>query len=174
MQLMPDSKSIEDYLNKQSEHHGYLERARPPVFVQSFKYNEEELRELATDHASTWLRYHIVLATWNRHGVFTDETAQSVTEGWRELRQGFLIDKVSFVPDHVHIALTTHPTQSPISVVGTLMNSAQELVWNRYSNVAIQSAVERLWQSGAYIGSFGALSGKAIKAYMYRWASRSE
>ena len=167
----PDSKAIEDYLVKQSEHHGYDERVRPPVFVQSFDYTEVERKLLATDHASTLLRYHIVLATWSRRGVFTDDAGRSVTEGWRALQQGFLIDKVSFVPDHVHIALTVHPTRSPIAVVGTLMNSAQELMWNRFPNVVIKSAVERLWQSGAYLGSFGALSGKAIKAYMHRWAA---
>ncbi len=167
----PDSKSIEDYLREQSVHHGYDQRARPPVYVQSFDHSDEKRRMLATDHASTLLRYHLVLATWYRRGVFTDETGQVVAERWRDLQRGYLIDKVSFVPDHVHLALTLHPVQAPAAVAATLMNAAQDLMWDRYSGVVIKSAVERLWQSSAYIGSFGALSSKAIKAYMHRWSN---
>ena len=165
----PDSKSVAAYLETQSEHHGYDQRARPPVHVQTFQYGEAERILLATDHAATSLRYHVVLATWFRRGVFTDESAGCVSEGWRELRQGFFIDKVSFVPDHVHIALTLHPTKSPMAVVESLMNIGQELMWNRYPNLVIKSAVERLWQPSAYFGSFGAIGSKAIKAYMHRW-----
>ena len=164
-----DSKSVDGYLETQSKHHGYDNRARPPVYVQSFEYNDTERILLATDHAATLLRYHVVLATWFRRGVFTDESAGCVSESWRELRQGFLIDKVSFVPDHVHILLSVHPTKSPIAVLESLMNAGQELMWNRYPNLVIKSAVERLWQPSAYLGSFGAISGKAIKAYMLRW-----
>ena len=164
-----DSKSVAEYLEKQSEHHGYDQRVRPPVHVQSFEYGEDERLLLATDHAATSLRYHVVLATWFRRGVFTNESAGYVTERWRELRQGFLIDKVSFVPDHVHIALSIHPTISPIAAVESLMNAGQELMWNRFPNVIVKSAVERLWQPSAYFGSFGALNRKAIKAYMHRW-----
>lgn len=170
----PVSESIEHYLGQQSEHHGYDRRARPPVYVQSFTHTDEERRMLATDHASTVLRYHFVLATWYRRGVFTDETGRLVTERWRDLQRGYLIDKVSFVPDHVHLALTLHPVQSPASVVATLMNAAQEMMWDRYGHVLIQSAVERLWQPSAYIGSFGALSSKAIKSYMHRWSNAAE
>ena len=170
----PDSKSIEDYLGQQSEHHGYDRRAIPPVYVQSFDHSDEIRRMLATDHASTLLRYHLVLATWYRRGVFTDETGRVVAERWRDLQKGYLIDKVSFVPDHVHIALTLHPVQAPVAIAATLMNSAQDLMWDRYSNVVIKSAVERLWQSSAYIGSFGALSSKAIKAYMHHWSDTGE
>jgi len=165
----PDSKSVEAYLETQSEHHGYDQRARPPVYVQSFDYRDTERDLLATDHAATLLRYHVVLATWFRRGVFTDESAECITERWREMRQGFLIDKVSFVPDHVHIALAIHPTKSPIAVVESLMNAGQDLMWDRYPNVIIRSAAERLWQPSAYFGSFGAISSKAIKAYMHRW-----
>ncbi len=171
----PDSKSIDGYLSRQSEHHEYDQQVRPPVYVQSIDYDDEKRQEkLATDHASTLLRYHVVLATWHRRGVFIDATAKCVTERWRAMQEGFLIDKVSFVPDHVHIALTMHPTRSPLAVVTSLMNASQELMWECHPSVVIKSAVERLWQPGAYIGSFGALSSKAIKAYMHRWGSLPE
>ena len=95
-----------------------------------------------------------------------------MTDRWRESDHGFVIDKVSFVPDHVHIALSVHPKLSPSEAILKLMNGSQELMWDRFSNAVVKSAVERLWQPGAYVGSFGELSGKAIKAYMHRWASQ--
>ena len=45
--------------------------------------------------------------------------------------------KVSFVPDHVHLALKMHPSVAPAEVVTTLMNSAQELVWRDFDHLAI-------------------------------------
>lgn len=167
----PDSQSVHEYLESQSEHHGYHDRVRPPVFVQSFDNESQRKEELATDHAMTLLRYHVVLATWGRRGVFIEDSARCVTERWRELQQGYLIDKVSFVPDHVHVAISLHPAQGPVDVVAKLMNSAQELMWDRFPNLVIKSSLERLWEPGAYVGSFGELSGRAIKAYMQRWAS---
>ena len=58
--------AVEAYLDTQSEHHGYADRVRPPVFVRKFKRTVESLNAIQTDHAVALLRYHIVLATWYR------------------------------------------------------------------------------------------------------------
>ncbi len=164
--------SVEAYLNTQSEHHGYANRARPPVFVRQLPPTDEARQTLQTDHAVTLLRYHVVLATWFRRGVFDEKSAAAVTAHWLSLQRthGFLLDKVSFVPDHVHLAISIHPTRSPAEIVVTLMNAAQQLMWNRFENSIIKSRVERLWQSSAYVGSFGELSSNAVSAYIDRWS----
>ncbi len=80
-----------------------------------------------------------------------------------------VIDKVSFLPDHVHVALALHPSRSPAEIVLAVMNAAQELVWGSFDDAVVKAAVKRLWQSSAYIGSFGDLSSSAISAYIERW-----
>lgn len=80
-----------------------------------------------------------------------------------------VIDKVSFLPDHVHVALALHPAASPAEIVVGMMNAAQETMWAAFADDVVRAGVERLWQCSAYIGSFGELSSNAISAYVERW-----
>ena len=84
------------------------------------------------------------------------------------------IDKVSFVPDHVHLAVRTHPSLSPAEVVVALMNASQELMWKDFANLVIRGARERLWQPSAYIGSYGDLESAKIAAYVRKWEADNE
>jgi REP element-mobilizing transposase RayT len=170
------SVDVAAYLDRQAEHHGYDRRARPPVFVQKYEVTDREERLLATEHAVTSLRYHLVLATPWRRGVFSQESASAVTGNWRaqhtELKA--VIQKVSFVPDHVHIAVELHPTVSPAAVVVRLMNSAQDMMRERFWSDLIRAKVDRLWQASAYMGSFGDLRSAAVATYVRNWEKLNE
>jgi REP element-mobilizing transposase RayT len=148
---------VDAYLSEQGEHHGYSQRLLPPVYVQTFAVDPATEASLQAHHAFTILRFHLVIATWRRHSVFGSEEGQAMAECWRQLERAehFALLKVSFVPDHVHVAVQTHPGISPASLVVLLMNSAQRLVWERFQASAIQARIERLWQPSAYVGSFG-------------------
>ena len=124
----------------------------------------------------TWLRYHLVLATQYRHGVFDATSGGAITKNWLCLQSScrFLIDKVSFVPDHVHVAVSVHPTASQANVVLALMNASQERMWLDFETVVIKGRVNRLWQPSAYIGSFGELSSNAVSAYLNRWSRQRD
>lgn len=164
--------AVEAYLDTQSEHHGYADRVRPPVFVRKIEHSDQALNAIQTDHAASLLRYHIVLATWFRRGVFHETSAEAIANGWVRIQgdHGFLVDKVSFVPDHVHIALRLHPKSSPAGVVVSLMNVAQVAMWNLFESEVVKAGVERLWQASAYVGSFGDLSSNAVSGYLNRWS----
>ncbi|NLF72729.1 MAG: IS200/IS605 family transposase [Candidatus Anammoximicrobium sp.] len=163
--------AVEEYLERQAEHHGYSNRVRVPVFVRQFERTEESQRILQTDHAVTVLRYHVVLATWRRQGVFGRSSAEAVCGGWRILQADLrmVIDKVSFLPDHVHVALALHPNRSPGEIVVAMMNAAQDKMWDAFADDVVKAGVERLWQASAYVGSFGDLSSNAISGYLERW-----
>ena len=120
----------------------------------------------------TLLRYHIVLAKWFRRGVFDANSAEEIANDWIRIQAdlGFLLDKVSFVPDHVHIAVSLHPKNSPAEVVVALMNMAQDKMWNSFVSVVVKAGVERLWQASAYAGSFGSLTSIAVSGYMNEWS----
>lgn len=166
-------EDVAAYLERQAEHHGYNRRARPPTFVQSFVLNEADENLLATDHAATRLRYHIVLATQGRRGVFFRDIAVAATECWRGIQSEIkaVIQKVSFVPDHVHVAVALHSSISPVAVVVHLMNRAQELLWRQFDDVIIRAGINRLFQTSTYVGSFGDLRSAAISSYLRRWES---
>lgn len=81
----------------------------------------------------------------------------------QELR--FALLKVSFVPDHVHVALKSHPAVSPATIAAALMNAAQQVVLNEL----IQAGVTRLWMNSAYVGAYGDLADAQIRKYMEKW-----
>jgi REP element-mobilizing transposase RayT len=164
---------VERYLEGQGEHHGYAGRVLPPVHVASFPLSAEGEACLRAQHAWAVPQFHLVLATWRRRGTFGPEEARAVTACWRELEPGerFALLKVSFVPDHVHVAVRTHPGVAPARLVVALLNAAQELLWERFADAVIQAGLERLWQPSAYIGGFGDLATPKVQQYLRNWSA---
>jgi len=163
--------AVDQYLDNQGEHHGYASRVRPPVFVERYPLTSADEGRLCANHAVTILQFHVVLATWKRKGVFGQAAAEATADGWRRMQgqHQMAIEKVSFVPDHAHVAVRAHPSRSPAEIVVALMNSSQERMWGDFSEPVIRAGVERLWQASAYIGSYGDLESAKIGAYVRRW-----
>jgi REP element-mobilizing transposase RayT len=165
------AEAVDGYLESQSEHHRYHERARPPVFVRSYDLSLADLDRLNSNHAATHLQHHIVLATTRRKGVFGQRSGETVAGRWQELlrqRQAGLV-KASFLPDHVHLAVRVHPAVSPAALIAELMNAAQALMWDAFADDVVRAAVERLWQPSAYLGSFGDLESPKLAAYVQQF-----
>lgn len=165
------AEAVSHYLDNQGEHHGYASRVRPPVFVRRYPLTSTDEQRLSANHAATVLRFHVVLATWRRKGVFAQAAAEAMAHGWREIQaqHRMVIEKVSFVPDHAHVAVRVHPSQSPGEIVAALMNASQERMWSDFSDSVIRAGVERLCQASAYIGSYGDLESAKIGAYVRKW-----
>jgi putative transposase len=165
------AEAVDRYLERQSEHHGYESRARPPVFTQRYRITADDEQRLSAQHAVTILQLHIVLSTSRRKGVFGQSEGEATADCWRRVQGelGMALEKVSFVPDHVHLAVRVHPSVAPANLVVALMNAAQELLWKDFADAVIRAGVERLWQPSAYIGTYGDLESAKIAAYVRRW-----
>lgn len=162
------SEKLDDYLASQGEHHGYANRV-PPVFVRSYAIGDDA--RLQSPHSVATLRFHFVLTTWRRRGVFGSRSAAAIANVWQSLEgeHRFALLKLSFVPDHVHVAIRVHPNVVPSQLAADLMNAAQSIVWRDFSGDAIQAGIERLWQPSSYIGSFGTLATPQVVSYVRRW-----
>ena len=160
------SEEVMSYLDKQAEHHNYDNRILPPVFVETFALDPADDSRLEPAHAQVISKFHVVLATWKRKGVLRSREGQKVTTKWCEKQSelGIAIIKVSFVPDHVHIALRLHPATSPAEVVASLMNLAQDVL----GEMLVFLGLDQLWQDSAYLGSFGDLASEQVRKYMRR------
>ena len=97
-----------------------------------------------------------------------------VAAAWREMQadQRFGLLKVSFVPDHVHLAVQVHPEVSPAELVSNLMTRAEQTAGQQFPELLIQAGIPQLWQPSAYIGSYGTLRSTAVKSYMEKWQQR--
>ncbi len=167
------SDELDRYLERQGEHHGYDQRAKPPVWVQTWSLSDEDQAALQTPHAVTIIRWHVVLSTWNRRGAFTQQAGQAVCQCWeqrsREWRVRF--HKVSVVPDHVHVAVWSHPTIAPADLVVQLLSTSQSIMRDHFDGLLIQAGVPRLWKPSAYVGSYGDISKDHLRNYLRKWGS---
>ncbi len=82
--------------------------------------------------------------------------------------------KVSFLPDHAHVAVRLHPATAPGVVAVELMNAAQEVMNREFPEHLIGAGVRRVWQPGAYIGSYGELRAIEMGRYVREWTERRE
>ncbi len=126
------------------------------------------MARITPKHAFVVAQFHLVIATFGRRGVFGSEEARQVATEWRR-RQGELrmaLTKVSFVPDHVHIAARAHPAVAPADLVVALINAAQEIM----TPELVHGGLNRLWQPSAYIGGYGDLASPQMRKYIENWA----
>ena len=162
--------AIDNYLSEQGEHHGYAQRQLPPIFVDQYQLSDADLARVSPKHAVVVSQFHFVLATAGRRGLFGAKEGRAIAAEWQKLQQTTrtALVKVSFVPDHVHIALRAHPAESPADIVARLMNAAQQVVIGDLVRVGL----ERLWQRSCYIGSYGDLASPRIRKYIERLKKR--
>ncbi|MDC0935489.1 IS200/IS605 family transposase [Pirellulales bacterium] len=168
------SSELDRYFEQQSRHHGYDTRAKPPVYGRTWSGSSGEDRDLCAKHAIANIRWHLVFATWGRNGAFTSEAAEALTECWdsraKDLRIRFI--KASFVPDHVHLAVQSHPAVAPVEIVQELLNSSQEFMVDNFEELVIQAGGPQLWTPSAYVGSVGDLANAQMQTYLRRWSDQ--
>jgi REP element-mobilizing transposase RayT len=157
-------------LSLQGEHHGYANRVLPPIFVDQYPLADEAERRISPHHAMVIAKFHLVFSTTWRRGMFGSAQGRRVAKIWLQVQHELRISliKVSFVPDHVHVALRSHPSVSPANIAAGLMNSAQQVM----EREMIQAGVNRLWMNSAYVGSYGDLSSAQIRKFIERWSSQ--
>jgi len=160
-------EAVERYLASQAQHHGYDRRAIPPIFVKQYELSQDDLARGSPKHAAVVAEFHIVLATRYRRGVLGSLQGREVSEEWRRLHRTLpiAVRKVSFVPDHVHVAVRSHPSVAPSEIVIQLMNAAQHVA----SSELVCLGLDRLWEPSAYIGSFGDLASPQVRRYIEEW-----
>lgn len=163
------SRTVENYLSTQAEHHGYDRRQLPPVFVDQYHLSAEDKMRISAKHAVVVAQFHLVLSTLSRRGILGSQEGRRIASEWRRLQNQLRVAllKVSFVPDHVHVAFRAHPAVSPANIAAALMNSAQEVVQREM----IYAGLDRLWEPGAYLGSYGDLASAQIRKYIEDWRS---
>ena len=156
--------SVRQYIEDQSQHHGYATRLLPPVF----RYRAEKKIDLDTAHASFDLSYHFVFATRYRIGIFNASLGERLADYWLRVAslRGFAIDRLTVVPDHMHLLIRTAPKMSVEECVLSLLNNGQYFVGKYAPQILVQAGVDRLWQASAYAGSTGEMTTALLKKFL--------
>jgi putative transposase len=162
------TSAVRTYLDQQAEHHGYACRIRPPVY----RYKAEEATTLAASHAFVDLTHHLVLSTNKRKSVFDSVVGKALADYWLRVatKHGFAIDRLSLVPDHVHLIVRILPRMSIEECALFLMNNGQHFIGKNYPQILIQAGIDQLWQPSAYAGTCGDYTTGLIQ----QWLSSAE
>jgi len=158
--------AVRKYLDSQPEHHGYASRLRPPVF----RYVAPEPVPLKAAHAAFDLNYHLVFATRYRHAIFDPRIGGELGAYWLRVadKRGFAIDRMSVLPDHVHLMVRTVPKVSIEACALALMDNAQHWIAQRFAPVLVKEKIDQLWQSSAYAGTCGEVTTALMKWFLRR------
>jgi putative transposase len=159
---------VKQYLDQQSEHHGYDKRVRPPIY----RYRAAEPVSLSVAHAAFELNHHLVFSTRYRRGVFGSELGETLGKYWLNVaeKRGFAIDRMTIVPDHAHLLVRITPKISIAECALALLNNGQYYIGKYQPLALIEAGVDQLWQASAYAGTRGAYTTALIK----HWLSERE
>jgi REP element-mobilizing transposase RayT len=156
--------AVKLYIDEQSEHHGYASRIHPPVF----RFRAQRPVALHAGHASFELNHHVVLSTCRRRSVFTSAAGEALGCYWLAVaeKRGFAIDRMTIVPDHIHMLVRTVPKMSIEDCAFTLMNNGQDFIGRHYGGALVEAGIDQLWQGSAYAGTCGRVTTALLKAFL--------
>jgi putative transposase len=156
--------TVKQYINHQSEHHGYSDRHAPPVY----RYCAEHPSVLSAAHSVFDLNHHLVVATRYRASVFDSKLGKELGDYWLNVaaKYGFAIDRISIVPDHAHLLVRTAPKLTIETCALALLNNGEYFIRRNYPLALVNENIDQLWQSSAYAGSCGEVSTALVKAWL--------
>ncbi|MEK6299544.1 MAG: IS200/IS605 family transposase [Acidobacteriota bacterium] len=156
--------AVRNYLDSQSEHHGYAGRVCPPVF----RFVAKKPIALTAAHSVFDLNHHVVLATRYRRGIFGSRIGEELIEYWERVatQKGFAIDRATVLPDHIHLLVRIVPKISIETCVLALMNNGQHWFGVHCPQLLVQAGVSQLWQASAYTGTSGKVTTALVKSFL--------
>jgi REP element-mobilizing transposase RayT len=94
---------------------------------------------------------------------------KELTDYWLRVarKHHFAIDRVSVVPDHVHMLVRIMPSMSIEECALLLMNNGQYFIGKNYPQTLIAAGVNQLWQASAYAGTCGEYTSGLIQKWLH-------
>jgi putative transposase len=158
-------ETVRGYVASQVAHHGYRGK-----WTEALEYRNSRFRSPAFQpaHCVTILTYHLVVATVGRASVFDEAIAPKLFDYLNAVgdRHSFVIDRVSLMPDHIHLVLEASPTKSIQSIVLALMNNTAHWMGQHYWGVLKETDAWGVWQPSFYAGTTGEYTTAQVKRFL--------
>ena len=145
------SETLARYLDNQSAHHGDMHRHDSPMWLQTWPMKPVDLNVLQASHSATRVRWHLVLSTWNRVGLFTSLAAEAVSARWEVVaaRRARLLKVLG--PGSRAFGTGITPSSVPLELVLAFLNESQALMASQFTSSLLHVDSRRLWKPGAYV-----------------------
>lgn len=153
------------YVDSQIAHHGYR-----GTWTEALRYNNPQFESPAFTlaHCLTILQYHLVLVTDSRTAVFDDFIAPKLFDYIIAIgkKRGFVVDRMTVLPDHVHLLIEALPSLTIDDCALSLINNTRHWMEKKYWGVLKQANAWNLWRPSFYAGTVGEYTTAQVKRFL--------
>ena len=116
--------------------------------------------------------YHIIWCPKYRRKVLTDGIDERCKELLYEkaVENGWEIDRMEIMPDHVHLFIKATPSDSIAHIVSQLKGYTSFVLRNEYPS--LKSRLPNMWTRSYYVETIGHISEETIKRYIEEQKSK--
>jgi len=114
------------------------------------------------------LKYHIVFCVKYRHQILKGKIEQDLKNFFLKLAEvnGFQIETIEIVSDHVHLLLNCTPQHHIPDLLKTIKGPSARFLFKKYPELKKQLWGGHLWNPSYFVSSIGEASEDAIKKYI--------
>jgi len=160
-----DLETVQSYVASQVAHHGYRGE-----WTEALQFVNPGFRSPAFQlpHSVAILNYHFVFATQNRAAIFDDAVAANLFHYIVAVgaKHTFEVERISVLPDHVHLIVEALPSLSVSEIALALMNNTAHWMGTRYWGVLKQTNAWDVWQPSYYAGTVGDYTTADVKRFL--------
>jgi len=153
------------YIDAQTNHHGYK-----GAWTKALKYRNPAFKSPAFQlpHSVCMLDYHLVFVTKSRTSVFDETIAPRLFQYVMAVgrKHGFVVDRISLLPDHIHLIIEAIPSVSANDCALALLNNTQQWMEKNFWGVLKETAAPDVWQPSFYAGTVGEYSTAQVKRFL--------
>lgn len=160
-----DDETIRSYIDSQSVHHGYRGAWTETLTLRNPAFNSPAFRFA---HCFTILQYHLVLETDFLIPVFDDAIAPKLFEYVIAIgkKHRFAVDRMSVLPNHVHLLVEAVPSLSAESLALAVMSNTRYWMEKNFWGVLKQTKAWDVWKPSYYVGTTGEYTTAEVRSFL--------
>jgi putative transposase len=156
---------VRSYVDSQITHHGYR-----GSWTQALRYRNPgfESPAFTLTHCLTILQYHLVLVTDFRIPIFDEVIAPKLFDYVIAIgkKRGFAVERMTVLPDHVHLLIEALPSLAIGDCALSLMNNTRQWMEKKYWGVLKQANAWDVWRPSFYVGTVGEYTTAQVRRFL--------
>ena len=160
-----DLERARNYVESQIVHHGYKGEWTKPLKYRNTKFSSPAFN---FEHRPTILNYHLVFATKSRILIFDEVIGPRLFDYIIAIGQKhqFAVDRMSLLPDHMHMIIEGIPSISVEEYALAIMNNTQYWMTKQYAGVLKETGAWDVWQPSYYAGTVGEFTTAQVSSFL--------
>ena len=112
--------------------------------------------------------YHIVWSTKYRRKVLSGDIESTCRNIFHDIAEtnGFTINALEIMPDHIHLFVSAHPKFAPGWIVKTLKGASGKILFSSFPELKKVFFCGHIWNPSTYYGTVGDISRETVERYI--------